>query len=93
MAWFNYNGKMYKDAATIIGADNRGLRFGDGVFETMKMKNDLLILDNEHFARLWKGMAVLQFAIPNDSVSKFTQDVPLNLSTYGFASACIPYVT
>ena len=64
MASFNYNGKIYKEGTAIIGADNRGLRFGDGLFETMKMKNDLLILDNEHFARLWKGLAVLQFTIP-----------------------------
>lgn len=64
MAWINYNGKMYKDNTPIAGAANRGLRYGDGLFETMKMKNGQLILDNEHFARLWKGMTVLQFAIP-----------------------------
>lgn len=64
MEWFNYNGKLYKADASVIGPDNRGLRFGDGIFETMKMKQGKLILADEHFARLWKGMEVLQFAVP-----------------------------
>jgi branched-chain amino acid aminotransferase len=62
--WFIYDGKILKEGTPIIGADSRGLRYGDGLFETMKIKNGQLILDNEHFARLWKGMEVLQFAIP-----------------------------
>ena len=64
MMWFNCNGKIYKEDTPVIGANNRGLRYGDGLFETMKMKNGQLLSDNEHFARLWKGMTVLQFAIP-----------------------------
>jgi branched-chain amino acid aminotransferase len=63
MAWFNYNGKIYKEATALIGVDNRGLRYGDGLFETMKIKEGNLILEDEHFARLWKGMNVLQFAV------------------------------
>lgn len=64
MNYFNYNGKIYKEGSPIIGADNRGLRYGDGLFETMKMKNGQLIFEDEHFARLWKGLQVLQFDIP-----------------------------
>lgn len=64
MAFFNFNGKIYKEGTSVIGADNRGLRYGDGLFETIKMKEGQLILEDQHFARLWKGMQVLQFAIP-----------------------------
>jgi aminodeoxychorismate lyase len=64
MTSFNFNGKLYKEGALIIGAGNRGLRYGDGLFETMKMKNGKLVLEDEHFARLWKGMQVLQFSLP-----------------------------
>lgn len=64
MTWLNYNGKIFNAGTLITGADNRGLRYGDGVFETMKMKSGQLVLEDEHFARLWKGMQVLQFAIP-----------------------------
>jgi len=64
MTWFNYNGKIYKDETAIIAASNRGLRYGDGLFETIKLKNSNLVLEDEHFSRLWKGMKVLQFTIP-----------------------------
>ncbi len=64
MNYFNCNGKIFKEGALVVGADNRGIRYGDGLFETIKMINGKLILEDEHFARLWKGMATLQFEIP-----------------------------
>lgn len=64
MNYFNYNGKLFKEGTAIIGADNRGLRYGDGLFETMKLKNGRLLFEDEHFARLWRGMNILQFDIP-----------------------------
>jgi branched-chain amino acid aminotransferase len=64
MNFINYNGKIIDAKEPIIVAQNRGLRYGDGIFETMKHKNGKLILSDEHFARLWKGMQMLQFEIP-----------------------------
>ena len=64
MAHFNFNGKVFKEHSLIVGPDNRGLRYGDGIFETLKVKNGQVILEDEHFARLWNGMQVLQFEIP-----------------------------
>lgn len=70
MNYFNCNGKIYKEGSLVVGADNRGLRYGDGLFETMKMINKQLVLVDEHFSRLWKGMSVLQFEVPK----QFTPD-------------------
>jgi branched-chain amino acid aminotransferase len=64
MNYFNFNGKIFKEGSPVIGPDNRGLRYGDGLFETMKMINGQLILGDEHFARLWKGLKLLHFDIP-----------------------------
>ena len=64
MEYFNYNGKIYKNDATVISVNNRGLRFGDGLFETLKGRNNKLQFANDHFERLWKGMKLLQFKIP-----------------------------
>lgn len=64
MNYFNFNGKILEENNPVIGPSNRGLRFGDGLFETMKFGNGELILADEHFARLWKGMQLLQFEIP-----------------------------
>ncbi len=70
MAHFIFNGKVFKEHTLIVGADNRGLRYGDGLFETLKMKDGHLILEDEHFARLWNGMQVLQFEIPKHFTSE-----------------------
>ena len=64
MLYFNYNGKILKDQTPIIGPDNRGLRYGDGLFETIKYNNGQLILIDEHLSRLWKGMQLMRFEIP-----------------------------
>ena len=71
MEYFIFNGKLQKPESGIIGANSRGLRFGDGLFETIKSINGQLEFIDEHFARLWKGMQVLQFAIPK----QFTPDI------------------
>ncbi len=64
MAFINYNGKLLDEHTPIIEADNRGLKFGDGLFETLKFKKGKLILIDEHLARLWNGMKLLQFEFP-----------------------------
>src|SRR4051812_14758937 len=62
--FFNHNGKLYKEHTPVIGADNRGLRYGDGLFETIKIKNGALLFIDDHFARLWNGLKLLQFELP-----------------------------
>ena len=64
MNYFNCNGKIHNETDLVVGADNRGLRYGDGLFETIKLNKGQIVFADEHFARLWKGMAVLQFDIP-----------------------------
>ena len=64
MNHFTYNGKFYQLPEPVIGAANRGLRYGDGLFETMKMLNGNIIQQAGHFERLWQGMNVLQFEKP-----------------------------
>lgn len=62
--FINYNGKIVKGGTPIVEAQSRGLRYGDGLFETIKVKAGQLINADEHFARLWQGLQLLQFAIP-----------------------------
>jgi branched-chain amino acid aminotransferase len=64
MEYFNYNGKIYANGSAVIAENSRGLRFGDGLFETMRAIEGRVDLIDEHFARLWKGMKLLQFDLP-----------------------------
>jgi branched-chain amino acid aminotransferase len=64
MECYNSNGKWITPGSEIISASSRGLRFGDGLFETIKCIKGKPEFIDEHFARLWKGLQVLQFNIP-----------------------------
>ena len=64
MSHFNFNGKIYAENTSLLGPENRGVRYGDGLFETMKIKNGKLLFEDDHFARLWKGLKILQFKLP-----------------------------
>ena len=64
MNHFTFNGKFYGLSEPVIGSANRGLRYGDGLFETMKMLNGDIIQQADHFERLWNGLDVLQFEKP-----------------------------
>lgn len=79
MEYFNFNGKMYKESLTVLSANSRGLRYGDGLFETMKSVNGQLQFIDEHFARLWHGLQVLQFILPKHFTPDKLQDEILAL--------------
>jgi branched-chain amino acid aminotransferase len=59
-----YNGKFHPTATPLIGADSRALRYGDGLFETMKMLNGAIQHEELHFSRLFEGLAKLGFELP-----------------------------
>lgn len=58
------NGKNILSGETVISADNRSFRYGDGFFETMKMIDGKIILGDLHFERLFSSLQILQFEIP-----------------------------
>ena len=79
MIYINFNGKILEEPTPLIGAGNRGLRYGDGLFETIKYKNDQLLFLDEHLSRLWKGMQLLQFEIPKLFTPDLLQEQILRL--------------
>ena len=62
--YVNLNGKIVPAATPIASADSRAIRYGDGLFETMKWKAGTIMLADDHFARLWSGMKKMHFKIP-----------------------------
>ena len=59
------NGKMLPASEPSLMADNRGYRYGDGLFETMKMVNGKIILEKYHFERLFSGLKLLKYHVPS----------------------------
>ncbi|MFT3936390.1 MAG: aminotransferase class IV [Chitinophagaceae bacterium] len=69
-----YNGSFYKNDEPLIGADNRGLRYGDGVFETLCCINGKIRFENLHFDRLLEGLQLLGFELPGYLTRSFIAD-------------------
>jgi branched-chain amino acid aminotransferase len=62
--YFNFNGKILRSDKPVIGADNRGFRYGDGVFETLKIKKQNILLEELHFNRLFGAIKLLGMELP-----------------------------
>lgn len=63
--WIDHNGALLPADSGIFKAANRGFRYGDGLFETMLVRNGQIRLKEAHFDRLIAGMDRLQYVIPN----------------------------
>lgn len=77
--FINYNGKLLHEDTAIVTAGNRGLRYGDGVFETMKMENSEIKLWAFHLERLLNAMVLLQFKLPVHFDGSFLKEQILSL--------------
>jgi len=62
--YINVNGKIQAGDKPALLVSNRSYRYGDGLFETIKVINDKILLEAYHFERLFSGLTFLQFEIP-----------------------------
>jgi branched-chain amino acid aminotransferase len=62
--FINFNGTSIPSGTPVLTADNRGFRYGDGIFETITVKDGHIRLGPYHFERLMAGARVLQFHLP-----------------------------
>jgi branched-chain amino acid aminotransferase len=62
--FFIYNKQFFHSGIPVITPENRSFRYGDGLFETMRMQQGKIINIDFHFERLFAGMKVLQIEIP-----------------------------
>ena len=62
----SYNGNLCDNDEPIIRADNRGFKYGDGLFETLRFVNGKVHLMDLHMDRLFKGLQLLEFELPEE---------------------------
>lgn len=75
-SYINFNGKILRSDRPVIHADNRGFRYGDGVFETIRVIKNRIIFSDFHFERLFSGIKLLQFDVPASfTESKLSHEV------------------
>jgi branched-chain amino acid aminotransferase len=64
MNFVSLNGKLLPDNEPVFLAANRSYRYGDGLFETVKVRDGKLVLGAFHFERLFGGLSLLDYNIP-----------------------------
>lgn len=58
--FINFNGTLLEATSPVAQPSNRSLRYGDGLFETMRCENGGIRLARFHFERLFQGLKVLE---------------------------------
>jgi branched-chain amino acid aminotransferase len=69
MNYLNLDGEILSADRPALMADNRGYRYGDGLFETIKVIGKRICLEEYHFNRFFAGLRLLRFEVPAELTS------------------------
>jgi branched-chain amino acid aminotransferase len=56
----NFNGQIVPSDQQVLSVNNRGFRYGDGLFESMRYLNGAIKFSELHIDRIQKGMRLLK---------------------------------
>jgi branched-chain amino acid aminotransferase len=59
-----YNNRFYKSSSPLLVAGNRAFRYGEGLFETLKVVKGQIVFAASHFTRLQNGLNAMQLPQP-----------------------------
>ncbi|WP_298419796.1 aminotransferase class IV [uncultured Kordia sp.] len=69
----NFNGNLSEDT-TLINVENRGLKYGDSLFETLRVIANKILFWEDHYFRLMESMRILRMEIPMNFTMEFLED-------------------
>lgn len=61
----NVNGHLIESENATVALDNRGLNYGDAIFETMRFADGKLFFWKDHYRRLISTLGILKMEVPN----------------------------
>lgn len=70
----NYNGNLVAFDEVKITPDNRGFKYGDAIFETVKIINGSVVFWEDHYFRLMASMRMLRMKIPIEFTLEFLEE-------------------
>lgn len=72
----NFNGQLISSEEPLFSGSNRAFRYGDSLFESVRMFDGKAPLLSSHIDRLLKGMTVLKMNIPSHfSITYFEEQI------------------
>lgn len=69
----NFNGSLLTEAASKLTVNNRGYKYGDALFETLKVVNGKIFFWEDHYFRLMSSMRILRMEIPMNFTMEFLE--------------------
>ncbi|WP_417364198.1 aminotransferase class IV [Galbibacter sp.] len=60
----NFNGALLEEGTAFLDESNRGLRYGDALFETIRVVNSKIFFWEPHYLRLMASMRIMRLPIP-----------------------------
>jgi branched-chain amino acid aminotransferase len=70
----NLNGELLTPENVTLTTDNRGFKYGDAIFETIKANKSKVFFWEDHYFRLMASMRMLRMRIPMEFTLEFLQD-------------------
>ncbi|MFW5793306.1 MAG: aminotransferase class IV [Bacteroidota bacterium] len=67
----NYNAEIIRDNGKIIPVNNRSFRYGDGIFESIRIANGKIINVENHYKRLIKSASILKIKLSQEFSQKY----------------------
>jgi branched-chain amino acid aminotransferase len=71
---YNLNGFIIRNKHLGIQINNRGLNYGDGIFETLKFANNRINFWEDHYFRLMASMRIVRMDIPMDFSPEYLEN-------------------
>ena len=75
----NFNGELLSEQQAKLSVFNRGLAYGDALFETLKTLNGKILFWEDHYFRLMASMRILRMEIPMAFTPEFLESQILEL--------------
>ncbi|HET8735556.1 MAG TPA: aminotransferase class IV [Pricia sp.] len=69
----NFNGELLPENTPFLNHQNRGLRYGDSLFESLRAVNGKLFFWEDHYLRLMASMRMLRMEIPMEFTMEFLE--------------------
>ncbi|MEH6765051.1 MAG: aminotransferase class IV [Aequorivita antarctica] len=77
----NLNGTLIANEKATLAIDNRGLNYGDAVFETLRFSGGKIYFWEDHYFRLMASMRILRMEIPMNFTMEFLEEEILRTIT------------
>jgi branched-chain amino acid aminotransferase len=70
----NFNGTLHNNENVSLSVANRGLNYGDAVFETIRVSAGKILFWEDHYFRLMASMRIMRMEIPMNFTLEFIEE-------------------